>query len=62
MKNTNIYDDKKFFESYKEMPRSKDGLRSAGEWHQLKKLFPDLQGKTVLDLGCVWLERALAGK
>ena len=42
MKNINIYDDKKFFESYNEMPRSKDGLRSAGEWHQLKKLFPDL--------------------
>lgn len=24
----------------------------AGEWHQLKLLFPSLQGKTVLDLGC----------
>lgn len=34
------------------MPRSRDGLSSAGEWHQLQPLFPLLQGKTVLDLGC----------
>lgn len=34
------------------MPRSKDGLKAAGEWHQLKHLFPVLQGKHVLDLGC----------
>lgn len=48
----NIYDDKDFFESYAQMPRSKDGLTSAGEWHQLQSLFPPLQGKSVLDLGC----------
>ena len=52
MKNINIYDDEKFFKSYNEMPRSKDGLQAAGEWHQLKHLLPELQGKTVLDLGC----------
>lgn len=34
------------------MDRSKDGLKSAGEWHQLQPLFPPLTGKTVLDLGC----------
>jgi len=49
---SNIYDNHKFFEAYADMPRSKDGLRSAGEWHQLRPLFPDLKGKTVLDLGC----------
>ncbi len=27
-------------------------MECAGEWHQLKPLFPDLKGKTVLDLGC----------
>lgn len=48
----NIYDDKDFFESYAQMPRSRDGLTSAGEWHQLRPLFPPLQGKSVLDLGC----------
>ena len=34
------------------MPRSKDGLQAAGEWHQLQPLFPDVAGKRVLDLGC----------
>lgn len=48
----NIYDDYVFFEAYANMPRSKDGLASAGEWHQLQPLFPDLKGKKVLDLGC----------
>jgi len=48
----NVYDDSAFFEAYAKMPRSRDGLESAGEWHQLKPLFPPLQGKTVLDLGC----------
>ena len=48
----NIYDDDKFFNSYKAMPRSKGGLESAGEWHELKTMFPDVNGKTVLDLGC----------
>lgn len=47
-----IYDDKNFFESYARMARSKDGLEAAGEWHQLRPLFPPLQGKSVLDLGC----------
>lgn len=34
------------------MARSQGGLPAAGEWHQLKPLFPRLQGKKVLDLGC----------
>jgi len=47
-----IYDNKTFFDAYAQMARSKDGLKSAGEWHQLQPLFPPLQGKSVLDLGC----------
>ena len=52
----NIYDNNEFFAAYAEMRRSKDGLKSAGEWHQLQPLFPELQEKKVLDLGCgyVW--------
>ena len=50
----NTYDNEKFFEEYSKMPRSKDGLSAAGEWHQLKPLFPSLQGKKVLDLGCCY--------
>jgi ubiquinone/menaquinone biosynthesis C-methylase UbiE len=48
----NIYDDTQFFEEYAKMSRSQQGLSDAGEWHQLKALFPDLRGKSVLDLGC----------
>lgn len=48
----NKYDDEKFFEQYSKMPRSVGGLNAAGEWHELKKLLPDLRGKRVLDLGC----------
>lgn len=46
------YDNEIFFEAYAKMPRSIDGLSSAGEWHQLRPLFPPLDGKKVLDLGC----------
>lgn len=48
----NEYDNEKFFQEYAKMPRSKEGLSAAGEWHQLKPLFPPLHGKSVLDLGC----------
>ncbi len=48
----NIYDDKQFFDQYAKMSRSQQGLTGAGEWHQFKALFPDLSGKSVLDLGC----------
>ena len=48
----NEYDNENFFEEYAKMSRSRDGLSAAGEWRQLKPLFPSLQGKTVLDLGC----------
>ncbi|MCI8690066.1 MAG: class I SAM-dependent methyltransferase [Oscillibacter sp.] len=48
----NEYDDERFFEEYAKIPRSQEGLSAAGEWHQLKPLFPSLAGKNVLDLGC----------
>lgn len=48
----NKYDDEIFFEKYSAMPRSAEGLRGAGEWHILKGMLPDFQGKRVLDLGC----------
>jgi len=48
----NHYDNPDFFAAYAQMPRSRQGLDGAGEWHQLQPLFPDLTGKTVLDLGC----------
>lgn len=49
---SNIYDSEVFFDAYAQMSRSKDGLKSSGEWHQLQPLFPPMAGKSVLDLGC----------
>ena len=48
----NHYDNPDFFAAYAQMYRSQVGLAGAGEWHQLESLFPELQGKEVLDLGC----------
>jgi len=48
----NKYDDNNFFSAYERMPRSVKGLDAAGEWHILKEMIPDLQNKSVLDLGC----------
>lgn len=48
----NEYDDENFFREYARMSRSREGLSAAGEWHQLRPLFPELAGKYVLDLGC----------
>lgn len=48
----NKYDDEVFFQKYSEMSRSKEGLKGAGEWQEFRKMLPDFQGKTVLDLGC----------
>ena len=48
----NEYDKEAFFNQYKQMSRSTDGLKGAGEWHELQKLLPDFLGKDVLDLGC----------
>ncbi|MGI6006656.1 MAG: class I SAM-dependent methyltransferase [Ruminococcus sp.] len=47
-----VYDQEEFFKRYADMDRSRRGLSGAGEWHQLKKMFPSLKGKRVLDLGC----------
>jgi len=48
----NKYDEDSFFEQYSQMSRSVNGLEGAGEWHVLRKMFPDFTGKRVLDLGC----------
>ncbi len=48
----NKYDDINFFNEYKKMSRSINGLEGAGEWHELKKMLPNFNGKRVLDLGC----------
>lgn len=48
----NIYDTPEFFEGYSQLPRSVEGLAGAPEWPALRALLPDLNGKSVVDLGC----------
>ncbi len=48
----NKYDDITFFNKYSRMDRSIKGLQGAGEWHEFKKMFPDLKEKIMLDIGC----------
>ena len=48
----NIYDDEDFFREYSLLPRSVAGLDAAPEWPALRALLPDLDGLTVVDLGC----------
>jgi SAM-dependent methyltransferase len=48
----NIYDDEGFFAEYRRLPRSIEGLAGAPEWPVLRAMLPDLQGASVLDLGC----------
>ena len=40
----NEYENETFFQQYAQMSRSREGLSAAGEWHQLKPLFPPLEG------------------
>jgi cyclopropane fatty-acyl-phospholipid synthase-like methyltransferase len=48
----NKYDDLEFFEKYKQMPRSLQGLEAAAEWPAFRSSLPRLANKRVLDLGC----------
>jgi SAM-dependent methyltransferase len=48
----NIYDNDAFFTAYSQLPRSVGGLDSAPEWPALRAMLPEIQGKSVLDLGC----------
>ncbi|MBN6366147.1 MULTISPECIES: class I SAM-dependent methyltransferase [Providencia] len=48
----NIYDDPDFFAGYATLPRSVEGLSGAPEWDAIQRLLPDLNGKSIIDLGC----------
>lgn len=49
----NIYDDKHFFDEYIDMRENKLNANDLIEIPTIKNMLPDLQGKSVLDLGCV---------
>lgn len=48
----NMYDDDGFFGGYSALPRSIKGLDGAPEWPSLVALLPEMNGKSVVDLGC----------
>lgn len=48
----NIYDNTEFFNSYKALRETDDNYNVLLEQPAMKKLLPDLNGKTILDLGC----------
>jgi SAM-dependent methyltransferase len=48
----NIYDNNEFFENYKNTRLSKNSFNELLEQPAMKKLIPDVQEKSVLDLGC----------
>ncbi|QTF06600.1 class I SAM-dependent methyltransferase [Brenneria izadpanahii] len=48
----NIYDDPVFFAKYKDLRRNDTGLNGDLEIPALRGLLPDLNGASVLDLGC----------
>lgn len=48
----NIYDSQDFFDQYKELPRSIQGLEGAIEWPIMRRLVGDVREAMVLDLGC----------
>ena len=51
-----IYDNENFFSHYAQMSRSREGLSAAGEWHQLKPLFPPLGGRSGAGFGVrLWM-------
>lgn len=57
----NIYDDPGFFFGYSQLPRQVHGLVGAPEWPALRAMFPDVNRKRVVDLGCGlgWVSRWL---
>lgn len=48
----NVYDDEKFFQSYQGMRSEEVNANNLIENPIIKKMMPDLKGKSILDLGC----------
>ena len=48
----NIYDDPKFLEGYRTLPRVGEGLKAAPEFGAFRSMLPELKNLRVLDLGC----------
>lgn len=49
---TNIYDQSEFFDGYKQKRNDTLSYNEVVEMPEMKRLMPNLEGKTVLDIGC----------
>ena len=56
-KEKSIYDNEKFFNSYMEIREGENNHNDLIEQPTIKRLLPDLKGKTVLELGCGYGEK-----
>jgi SAM-dependent methyltransferase len=52
MSRQNVYDDPAFFTAYQEMRDAESGINAAVDQPALRALLPNVQGMSVLDLGC----------
>ena len=59
MAKQNIYDNETFFEGYMELRKREVNANNIFEIPTLYSLMPDLEGKSVLDLGCGSGERCI---
>ncbi|MDX8513862.1 class I SAM-dependent methyltransferase [Mesorhizobium captivum] len=48
----NIYDQADFFEGYSRLDRSVEGLDGAPEWPVMRAMLPEVDGLSIVDLGC----------
>ncbi|MDX8502914.1 methyltransferase domain-containing protein [Mesorhizobium sp. VK4C] len=48
----NIYDQADFFEGYSRLDRSVEGLDGAPEWPAMRAMLPEIDGLSIVDLGC----------
>ena len=59
MAKQNIYDNETFFEGYKKIRENSSNANELFEMPTLFSLLPDLEGKSVLDLGCGFGEHCM---
>ncbi|MDE6579482.1 MAG: hypothetical protein K2K41_03010 [Ruminiclostridium sp.] len=48
----NIFDNRNFFDGYRELRNNDTCMNDLLEQPAMEKMLPDLKGKTVLDIGC----------
>lgn len=57
--NQNVFDNEVFFENYQQLRKDPKSYNKLVEQPAIKKLLPELKGKTILDLGCGFGENCI---